>query len=330
VRDSGQALDDPGRLAALAATGLMDAPEPEPMQRLSRLVSHLLRAPVALVSFVDRDRQFFVGATGFDVEPFATERQTPLSHSICQHVVTSGERLAVEDARADARFEDNRGVDELGFTAYLGVPLRSDDGQLLGSLCAIDSEPHEWTVEDESALRDLSELVRDELALRSALQEVERLSERLQGEIRLDDLTGLHNRRYWREQVPVELARAGRSSLPTTVIAFDLDGFKAVNDELGHAEGDRLLRAVADAWTPIVRAPDILARMGGDEFAVLVVESGATEGRAVAERLVESATPHAGVSFGLAEWDGAEDADALLARADAQLLRVKDAKRTTR
>jgi diguanylate cyclase (GGDEF)-like protein len=321
---TGQTLDDPARLAAIEATGLMDSPEPEAMQRLSRLVSHLLRVPVALVSFVDEDRQFFVGATGFDVEPFASDRQTPLSHSFCQHVVTSGSELAVEDSRQDERFDGNRGVDELGITAYLGVPLRSDDGHLLGSLCAIDSEPRAWSPEDEAALRDLSELVRDEIALRKAHDEVERLSERLQDEIRRDDLTGLHNRRHWREQVPVELARAARGSFPVTVIAFDLDGFKAVNDTQGHAEGDRLLRAVADAWTAIVRAPDIVARMGGDEFAVLLVEADAEAARTVARRLAEAVATEVSVSYGIAQSNGDQDADTLLARADAELLRAKD------
>jgi diguanylate cyclase (GGDEF)-like protein len=330
MRDGGQALEDPDRLAALGATGLMDAPAEESMQRLSRLVSHLLRVPVALVSFVDADRQFFVGATGFDVEPFASERQTPLSHSFCQHVVTSGRELAVEDSRADARVEGNLAIDELSVTAYLGVPLRTEDGQLLGSLCAIDSEPREWTPADEAALRDLGELVRDELALRKAHAEVERLSRRLQDEIRLDDLTGLHNRRYWREQVPVELARAARSSLPTTAIAFDLDGFKAINDERGHAEGDRVLRAVGNAWREVVRAPDILARIGGDEFAVLVVEADASQGRVVAERLAGAIAEEVAVSFGIAEWDGDEDADGLLARADEELLRVKETRRVPR
>jgi diguanylate cyclase (GGDEF)-like protein len=326
VGGTGQALDDPERLAAVEATGLMDAPAPEAMQRLSRLISHLLRVPVALVSFVDDERQYFVGATGFEVEPFASERQTPLSHSFCQHVVTSGEQLAVEDSRGDSRFEGNRGVDELGITAYLGVPVRSDDGHLLGSLCAIDSEPREWTAEDEAALRDLGELVRDEIALRKAHDEVEHLSQRLQHEIRRDDLTGLYNRRHWREQVPVELARARRGSLPTSVIAFDLDGFKTVNDEQGHAEGDRLLRVVAETWAAIVRAPDILARMGGDEFAVLVVEADIETAHAVAARLVSAVADEVSVSYGVAQSDGHEEADALLARADAELLRAKDEK----
>ncbi len=321
----GQSLDDPERLRALAATGLIDAPPSEAMQRISRLVSRLLRAPVALASFVDDERQFFVAATGFDVEPFATKRQTPLSHSFCQHVVLRGAPLSVADSREEALLDGNRAIDELGVVAYLGVPLSDPDGQLLGSLCAIDGEPRAWTAEDEQSLRDLGDLVTDELRLRRTMAHNDALTERLRQETRRDDLTGLHNRRGWREHVPMELARARRHGIPVSVILLDLDGFKAINDEQGHPAGDAILASIGHTWRTLARVPDVMARWGGDEFAVLV-EADADGAAVVAARLCAAVAHLVGLSCGIAQWDGVEDADDLLARADAALLDAKRAR----
>jgi GAF domain-containing protein len=92
------------------------------------------------VSLVDADRQFFKSALGLP-EPWATRRETPLSHSFCQHVVATGAPLRVEDARDHSLVCDNLAIPELGVVAYLGMPLATADGQVLGSLCAIDTEP---------------------------------------------------------------------------------------------------------------------------------------------------------------------------------------------
>ena len=149
------ALRDEGRLAALRRTRLLDTPPEEVFDRLTRLVCRLLGVPAALVSLVEADRQFFKGALGLP-EPWATLRETPLSHSFCQHVVATGAPLRVEDARHDPLVCDNLAVPELGVVAYLGMPLATADGQVLGSLCAIDTEPRAWTAEDAAALRDLA------------------------------------------------------------------------------------------------------------------------------------------------------------------------------
>ncbi len=152
------------RLRALRSTGLGPAPDPA-FERFARMVRRHLDVPVGLVSLVDDRRQFFPGQAGLG-EPWAQARQTPLSHSFCTIVVESGEPLVVADARADPRVVGNPAIAALGVVAYLGVPLTDGEGQVLGSLCAIDSEPRDWTDDDVEALVDLAAACSSELRLR--------------------------------------------------------------------------------------------------------------------------------------------------------------------
>ena len=162
------ALDDPDRLQALQETGLLDESFEEAYDRLTRLAGRLLKAPVALISLVDDRRQFFKSLVGL-----ANLRETPLTHSFCQHVVTSGEPLLVSDARGDARVAGNLAISELGVVAYAGVPLLTDGAQALGALCVIDMEPHEWSQEDLEVLQELARSVMTEVSLKKAVRKLE-------------------------------------------------------------------------------------------------------------------------------------------------------------
>lgn len=156
---------DPARLAVLRRTGLLDSAAEEAFDRLTRLTSKVLRVPVALVSLVDEKRQFFKSQVGLP-DPWASRRETPLSHSFCKHVVNSREPLIVADARSHPLVFDNLAVEELGVIAYAGIPLTTSDGQTLGTFCAIDSEPHEWTSEEIDILKDLTGSAITEIQLR--------------------------------------------------------------------------------------------------------------------------------------------------------------------
>ena len=168
----GSNLSTAERRTALTATGLLDSPAEESFDRVTSLVSRILSVPVALVSLVDVDRQFFKSSTGLP-EPWASSRQTPLSHSFCQHVVTSGEPLVVEDARDHPIVGTNRAVGELGVVAYLGVPLTTPQGYVLGSLCAIDAKVRPWNEHDVRVMRDLAEIVMREVALHREIKQRE-------------------------------------------------------------------------------------------------------------------------------------------------------------
>jgi signal transduction histidine kinase len=161
----------PERLAELEATALLDSPVEEAFDRFTRLASVILNTPVSLVSLVDRDRQFFKSSIGLK-EPWASSRQTPLSHSFCQHVVETAEPLAVVDARLHPVLRDNLAVLELGVVAYLGLPITTSTGHTLGSFCAIDTRPREWTAQEMAILSDLSTLLIGQIEFRLLAQQL--------------------------------------------------------------------------------------------------------------------------------------------------------------
>ena len=145
-------------------------------------------------------------------------------------------------------------------------------------------------------------------------------SRRLRLTARTDTLTGLPNRRAFMEDLAREMADARRSQSPLSVAALDLDGFKAINDRLGHQEGDRVLAAAASAWAERLRPRDRIGRLGGDEFAVVLPGAAGAEAREVIDRLRGAGFA---CSAGVAELTRADDAPGLLARADAELYRDK-------
>jgi GAF domain-containing protein len=159
------------RLAELRRTALLDTPAEEPFDRLTRLATRLCKTPVALVSLVDRDRQFFKSAVGLP-EPWQTKRETPLNYSFCKHAVAMHEPLVVPDARRDATFRDHPAVRELNIVAYAGVPLTLS-GQALGTLCVIDCEPREWSYDEVLTLKELAQCAMREIDLGTRLRESE-------------------------------------------------------------------------------------------------------------------------------------------------------------
>ena len=158
-------VPDAARLARLARSGLLDSPPDLAFDRLTRLATRLLGVPVALVSLVDAERQFFISQVGLD-EPWASARETPLTHSFCQHTLGSDAPLVIEDARVSDLVGDSLAIPDLGVIAYLGIPLRTAEGLGLGSFCAIDSQPRVWTEDEIAIMRDLAAAAMTEVALR--------------------------------------------------------------------------------------------------------------------------------------------------------------------
>ena len=155
---------------SLHQLALVDSSVTEDFDRFTRLATNILGVPVALVSTVDfdQDRQFFTSACGLS-EPWASQRQTPLTHSFCKHVVTDGKPLIIEDARNHPLVRDNLAIPELNVIAYLGVPFSSPDGTILGALCAIDTKPRTWSKVDVNVLTDLAASVTNQIGLHDAL-----------------------------------------------------------------------------------------------------------------------------------------------------------------
>jgi len=272
-----QAPDLPGdearRLATLQGLNILDTPPEERFDRLTRLAKRLFGVPIVLVSLIDANRQWFKSCIGLPVN------ETSREVSFCGHAILADEVFLVPNALEDARFADNplvTGDPHIRF--YAGCPLKVDNGSRLGTLCLIDREPRHMDADDLQLLRDLARMAEQELA---AIQIAT-----------LDELTGLSNRRGFMVLARHALQWCQRQGKPATLLYMDLDEFKSINDRFGHAEGDLALKAFAHCLTEAVRASDVIARMGGDEFLVLLTDSTPDLALLAVERLQAALASH--------------------------------------
>lgn len=308
-------IDENGRLAALRRYAVLDTPPEEPFDKLIALVRDVLGVPIAAVSLVDAERQWFKSFVGLKV--CETSREV----SFCSHAIKKREPLIVPDAALDVRFANNPLVTaDPWIRSYLGIPLETPDGYNLGALCAIDTKPRNFSGSEIAILTSFAKLVLNELELRQIAMS--------------DGLTGAMTRRGWVDAAQKELARNRRYGTDASIFLFDIDHFKRVNDGHGHPAGDTVLRALVQRCIGTLRGSDMLGRIGGEEFAVLLPSTNAEGAFELAERVrtlfaetpvdVTGAELHVTASFGVCSLDGdINDVDAWLATADAFLYAAK-------
>jgi sigma-B regulation protein RsbU (phosphoserine phosphatase) len=164
------AILDADRLAAVRRTGLLDTGPEEAFDRLTRLAATLLGTPFAFVTIVDDTRSFWKSCVGIDSADPA-DRQNTVAESFCQYVVGSGTELIVPDTKADPRTRDNPSIESMGVAAWAGFPVRSADGHVLGTFCAVDTTTRQWTPHDIAVLETLAQAAAGEIALREAVDE---------------------------------------------------------------------------------------------------------------------------------------------------------------
>jgi diguanylate cyclase (GGDEF)-like protein len=196
--------------------------------------------------------------------------------SFCSRMIAGeGPRIA-PSSRVVAVYETAPIASKLAISAYVGVPLHNPDGSLFGTLCAIDPDPQPPEIANDLALIELlASMLSGLLACELRAIDAEREAERATGEAETDAMTGLFNRRGWNRLIAMEDARCRRYGQQACIFAIDIDGLKGVNDTLGHPAGDDLICRAAKALRSATRESDTVARVGGDEFAVLCVECGA-------------------------------------------------------
>ncbi|MBT6594069.1 MAG: sensor domain-containing diguanylate cyclase [Porticoccaceae bacterium] len=306
------------RLQTLRSFDILDTPQEERFDRLTRMARRLFDVPIALVSLVDKDRQWFKSRIGLPVS------ETPRDISFCGHSILGEEVFIIPDASSDERFQDNPLViDKPNIRFYAGCPLRALNGTQMGTLCIIDDKPRDFSEADLSALTDLAAMAEQELA---ALQLAV-----------LDELTEISNRRGFMTLVGYAICMCVRQKISASLVFFDLDKFKLINDTYGHSEGDRALVTFAKILHKTLRESDLVARIGGDEFAALLLDTPKASALDVILRLqarldvYNDKSPHdyqIDFSFGVVDFDPKVHAnvEALLADGDALMYECKQRK----
>ncbi len=303
------------RLSALEKLDLLDTPADAAFDRIVRLASQVLEMPIALVSLVDTDRQWFKSRHGLDAE------ETPRDVAFCAHAIRDDGLLIVPDAQTDPRFADNPLVcGDPNIRFYAGAPLTASCGAKLGTLCVIDRSPRQLNSQQEQVLRDLADIVVDQIELR-------RLAS-------TDPLTGAFSRRHILEMAEREARRSRRYGFPVSIALLDIDEFKNVNDRCGHAIGDAVLKALTDCCQGSDREQDLFGRFGGDEFLMVMPHTDGTAAAEFLERIrhtVEAGLiPMASkklaftVSVGVCEVGASDDIATAIERADQALHAAKE------
>jgi diguanylate cyclase (GGDEF)-like protein len=215
--------------------------------------------------------------------------------------------LTCDDSEHDPRV-DRVACRRVGARSMIVVPLLHE-GNAAGVLKVYAPTANAFEAEHARVLAVLASMIAAAIVRADLLDQ-------LGQEAGTDALTGLANRRAWYRRLDEAVARARRSGTPLSVVLLDLDGFKQVNDEQGHAAGDRLLLTAAGRWTEVLRESDLLARLGGDEFGVVLEGADEAEAADVVGRLRDVVAASLSVSGGSATWDRQERLDELVERAD--------------
>jgi diguanylate cyclase (GGDEF)-like protein len=319
------------RLAAIADYELADAPGEREFDHIVALAASLFDVPIGLISIVEQDRQVFAARTGLDVT------QTAREVSFCSHAIEADGVLIIEDARLDPQFAQNPLVVGPPFIRfYAGAPLRVSSGHVLGTLCVISPEPRDFGPRLVQQLESLAQIVVDRLELRRSERKRCANEVRLAQIAHVDQLTGLPNRALFHEKAD-QLLTSPEDAYPAAaaLLLCDLDGFKDVNDVLGHGVGDKLLAAVGKRLRERTDEAHVLARLGGDEFVFLMPGVGdPREAHRVADAMRacfsegfridgEELQLDTSIGIAIAPHHG-RNTDALLASADLALYRAKD------
>ncbi|MDF3195289.1 sensor domain-containing diguanylate cyclase [Pseudomonas sp. 1928-m] len=310
---------------------LIDTPADPYLDTLVRVVREVFAVKTVLVSLIDHDRQWFKSRIGLEIT------ETPRTISFCAHAILGTQPLIVEDTHNDLRFHDNPVVvNNPQIRFYAGQPLFSQEGQPLGTLCLIDPTPRQLTDKQVRLFIDMATLVEGYLKLRHVSEQTAQLRAALSREQRktmLDPLTQLWNRAGLNHFLPRQQEQADDLGLQLGVLFCDLDYFKKVNDNHGHAAGDQVLWETARRISAAVRPQDVVTRSGGEEFVVLLQVHDEHELLQIAERIrtalhkepvsIDELQLNLTISIGAALRAPQEPPSATMNRADQALYQAK-------
>jgi len=330
---SGPDLEEQKRLEALTDLGLLDRPQEERFQRITRLARQHFRAGICTITLIDEERAHYLAQDGLD-----TRAGGPRESTMCNRVVIERAPVVVADLSKEAATAVYQNlVERLKLFFYAGVPIMNVDGYVIGALCVMDHIPRRFSRRELESLADFASIVEDEILIRRAgevQRELVSQVEKLRLRAYVDQLTGVWNRAAVFDILERELDRAERNDQSICVCMLDLDDFKQVNDTYGHQAGDEVLQELCRRLRSSIRPYDSIGRYGGEEFLVVFPETTARQAQRQAERIREVVEQDPfevqggeertiTVSIGVANYTQKEELNQLISRADAALYRAK-------
>lgn len=321
------------KLAQLPESTFFCTPIEERFERLTRLARRALNVPVAAITFLNEEKQWFKSVAGWAVT------ELPNEQSFCPITLAAGQLTVFEDTHQDSAVRAHPLVTTgPQFRFYAGLPILDENDNLCGTFCIFDQKPRQLTPRDRSTLEDLAALTQREIVGEHMRSVHTSLTSKLgiaRRESMMDPLTRLWNRRGASVLIKGALDSAREQGSTVGLAILDLDNFKRINDTYGHQIGDEVLRKTALRLIQSIRGNDSVCRVGGDEFLLLMKDVDSDTARQTAERLRRSVggTPiptrqgdiTVSTSVGFAVRAGSEETtvEELIGRADAALMKSK-------
>ncbi len=282
MKKPGLPANETDRLATLDSLNILYSPAEERFDRITRITRRVFDAPVALVSLVSQDKQWFKSNQGL------ADSETPREISFCGHAILQREPLIVQNAEKHPDFADNPLVTSgPQIRVYSGCPVYYE-GTPLGTLCVIDMVPREFKPSDVDALKSLAAWIENELKInRMSVAQMELLSKLNESERRsmIDPVTRVWNRSAMDDVLDTEFARAKRQKTPMALLHVDVANFKGIVDRHGEIAGDEVLREVAQRLRSAVRPHDAIGRIDMHEFLIFLGDCNAVDTKSIAKRI---------------------------------------------
>lgn len=297
-------------------------------QSIINIIAEIINVQAGLIMRITESHMEVFCASETEGNPYPHDGKDSLGHGLyCETVIGKDSGLEIENALEDEKWKDNPDV-SLNMISYLGFPIKWPNNEVFGTICVLDNKEHQFSSKYRELLIELKKAIELDLELLIYEDKLLYLSE-------MDMLTEIYNRRKTESLIKNEFARVKRNHMLFSVVLFDLNSFKTINDTYGHDKGDMVLNAFAKAVQERIRSTDIIGRWGGDEFVMLCPDTKSEDVRKLIEQIKIDACPkvkkiakEVSVSYGVSTYEEADTHyNQVIKRADIDMYQMKNMKK---